>query len=106
VHWLTARLFTYHEVHVAIDRARVDYGDWPLSEAPLGVAQHAVQGDPRGTVVLEPRRGVYVDVIRAGDQLTLPPLMLDLARDVLRAAIQAGPVRRAERTRHRRTAAL
>jgi uncharacterized protein (DUF433 family) len=84
VHWLLDRGFRYEEVHTAIARVRLVYGDWPLSEAPLGVAQHAVKGDPRGTVVLHLRKGVYVDVIRQGDQLTLPPQMLDLAHDVLR----------------------
>jgi uncharacterized protein (DUF433 family) len=84
VHWLLAAEFTYENVHAAIESARTYYGEWPLSEAPLGIAQHAVEGDPRGTLVLNIKKGVYVDLLRARDQLTLPPHMLELARDVLR----------------------
>jgi uncharacterized protein (DUF433 family)/DNA-binding transcriptional MerR regulator len=78
VHWLVERGFTYDQIHIAIERARAEDYLWPLQEAPVGVAQHAIEGDPRGTIVFELTRGVYVD-----DQLTLQPHMFERARDVL-----------------------
>jgi uncharacterized protein (DUF433 family)/DNA-binding transcriptional MerR regulator len=82
VHWLIERDFTYDQIHVAIERARSENYTWPLQEAPVGVAQHAVEGDPRGTIAFELTRGVYVDALH-GDQLTLQPQMFERARDVL-----------------------
>jgi len=83
VHWLLTSEYTYAEVHIAIERARIDHGDWPLSEAPLGIAQHAVTGD-RGTLVMNVNRGTYLDLLRGGDQLIVPPELFQLGRDVLR----------------------
>jgi uncharacterized protein (DUF433 family)/DNA-binding transcriptional MerR regulator len=83
VHWLLDRGFTYENIHDAIDHARRSYPNWPLLTAPLGVAQHAVDGDRRGAIVEEVERGVYVDVGR-GNQVTLKPQLLERVRDMLR----------------------
>lgn len=84
VHWLLDRRFTYDDIHTAIDGARQAYPDWPLLHAPLGVAQHAVEGDERGAIVQEVDAGVYVDIGRGGNQVTLRPQLLERARDMLR----------------------
>jgi uncharacterized protein (DUF433 family)/DNA-binding transcriptional MerR regulator len=83
VHWLLDQRFSYGQIHEAIDAARTEYPDWPLLMAPLGVAHHAVEGDPIGAIVLEVERGVYVDTHRGG-QIALRPELLDHARDMLR----------------------
>jgi uncharacterized protein (DUF433 family) len=88
IHWLRAKGFSYAQIHKAIDRAREDHPEWPLLKAPLGVAHHSVDGDPRGMIVLEVRRGVYVDTERrneaGAEQITLRPELLDGAREMLR----------------------
>jgi uncharacterized protein (DUF433 family) len=84
IHWLSERGFSYDEIHRAIESARADHHDWPLLDAPLGVAQYAVAGDPRGTIVLEIESQVYVDAGRGKGQITLKPELLDRARDMLR----------------------
>jgi uncharacterized protein (DUF433 family)/DNA-binding transcriptional MerR regulator len=84
VHWLLDRGFSYAEIHEAIESARVAHPDWPLLTAPLGVAQHAVAGDPRGAIVLEVEKGTYVDTRSGGEQVMLKPALLDGARDMLR----------------------
>jgi len=84
VHWLLDRGFSYADIHSAIERARIDHPDWPLLTAPLGIAQHAVAGDPRGAIVLEVAQGTYVDTRGGGDQVTLKPELLEAARDMLR----------------------
>ena len=84
VHWLLDRGFSYAEIHEAIERARVEHQDWPLLTAPLGVAQHAVSGDPRGAIVLEVEKGTYVDTRSGGGQVMLRPALLEGARDMLR----------------------
>ncbi len=74
VHWLLNKEFTYEQIHMAINHAREEYPEWPLLKAPLGVAQHADdEGDPRGIIAQETKRGVYIDVSRPGDQITLKP---------------------------------
>ncbi len=82
VHWLVDRDFSYEDIHAAIGTAHAEYPDWPLLTAPLGIAQHAVEGD-RGALVLETERGIYVDT-RAPGQMTLKPELFDRARDMLR----------------------
>ena len=84
VHWLLDRGFTYDNIHTAIAGARQAYPDWPLLQARLGVAQHAVEGDERGAIVQEVDPGVYVDVGRGGNQVMVRPLLLERARDMLR----------------------
>jgi uncharacterized protein (DUF433 family) len=83
VHWLVEQGFSYGDIHRAIEQASSEHPDWPLLTAPLGIARHAVEGDPRGALVLETERGVYVDT-RASGQITLRPELLDRARDMLR----------------------
>lgn len=85
VHWLLDRGFTYDDIHVAIEQARGDHPGWPLLTAPLGVAQHAIDGDPKGVIALEIDRGTYVDTRRGGQQAMLKPELLEQARDMLRA---------------------
>jgi uncharacterized protein (DUF433 family)/DNA-binding transcriptional MerR regulator len=82
VHWLLDRGFSYDQIHGAINAARVEHPNWPLLTAPLSVAQHAVEGDPTGAIVLKVRKGVYVDTGR-GSQITLRPSLLVHARDML-----------------------
>jgi uncharacterized protein (DUF433 family) len=84
VHWLLDRGFSYVDIHHAIGRARVDYSDWPLLTAPLGIAQHAIAGDPKGAIVLEVAQGTYVDTGSGGNQITLKPQLLEAASDMLR----------------------
>lgn len=84
IRWLLERKFSYKAIHAAIEKARVDHPDWPLLEAPLGVAQHAVAGDPRGVIVLQVEKGVYVETAEGGEQMTLKPELLEHARDMLR----------------------
>jgi uncharacterized protein (DUF433 family)/DNA-binding transcriptional MerR regulator len=84
VHWLLDKGFSYADIHRAIERARIDHPDWPLIAARLGIAQHAVKGDPRGAIVLEVAQGTYVDTGGGGDQITLKPELLEAARDMLR----------------------
>jgi uncharacterized protein (DUF433 family) len=84
IRWLLDRSFTYDAIHGAIEKARAEHPDWPLLEAPLGVAQHAVRGDPRGGIVLKVENGVYVSTSVGSAQVTLKPQLLDEARDMLR----------------------
>jgi uncharacterized protein (DUF433 family) len=84
IRWLLDRSFTYDAIHGAIEKARAEHPDWPLLEAPLGVAQHAVRGDPRGVIVLKVENGVYVSTSVGAEQVTLKPQLLDEARDMLR----------------------
>jgi DNA-binding transcriptional MerR regulator len=96
VHWLYDRGFEYEAVHNAIAKAREDHPSWPLLHAPLGVAQHAVEGDPRGAIVLEKDRGVFVDTSARGDQITLrPELLEDFARILRRGGDDPGKARAA-----------
>jgi len=84
VHWLLDRGFSYVDIHHAIGRARVDHSNWPLLTAPLGIAQHAIAGDPKGAIVLEVAQGTYVDTGSGGNQITLKPQLLEAASDMLR----------------------
>lgn len=83
VHWLLEKGFRYTDIHRAIGRARVDHPDWPLLTAPIGVARHAIAGDPRGAIVLEVEQGTYVDTSSGVDQVMLKPELLDAVRDML-----------------------
>jgi uncharacterized protein (DUF433 family) len=82
VHWLIEEGFGLGEVHRAIDHARSNYPEWPLLEAPLGVAR-AVAGD-RGAIV-ENVGGAYLETGRPGEQAVLRPEFLEYARDMLHA---------------------
>jgi uncharacterized protein (DUF433 family) len=83
VHWLLEENFDYREIHTAIEKAREEHPDWPLLDAPLGIARHAIDGD-RGVIVQEVGRRTYVETSRAGGQITLQPELLERARDMLR----------------------
>jgi len=86
VHLLIDRRFSYEDIHRAIDHARAEYGEWPLLSAPLGVARHAIEGDPRGAVVLRVTAGVYVDTADGrANQIILKPELLEEVADMLRA---------------------
>ena len=62
-------LFVHADIRRAIDRLR-DYGDWPLSEATLGTAQHR----GRARIVLREDGGTFLLADR-GWQLVPPPLV-------------------------------
>jgi DNA-binding transcriptional MerR regulator/uncharacterized protein (DUF433 family) len=80
IRWLLSKGFTYEQIHRAVDRASQEHPDWPLLKAPLGVAQHAIQGDPRGVIARRADDGTYVDISHAGEQITLKPqLFQDVA---------------------------
>jgi uncharacterized protein (DUF433 family)/DNA-binding transcriptional MerR regulator len=80
IRWLLSKGFTYKQIHTAVDRASEEHPNWPLLRSPLGVAQHAVQGDPRGVIARRADDGTYVDISHAGDQITLKPqLFQDVA---------------------------
>lgn len=83
VHWLRNQSFRYDEIHRAISAARRDHPDWPLIQAPLGVARHALDGD-RG-VIVQRIDGQYVETGRPGSQVVLRPELLGFARDLLRS---------------------
>jgi uncharacterized protein (DUF433 family) len=84
IRWLLERSFNYEAIHAAVERARDEHPNWPLLEAPLGVAQHAVEGDPRGVIVLRVEKGVFVETSDKPGQMTLKPQLLEEARDMLR----------------------
>lgn len=84
IRWLLSRHFTYKQIHHAIEEARHDYPDWPLLNAPLGVAQHAIEGDPRGVIVTRAEDGVYLDVSDNSGQATLRPQLLEDVAIMLR----------------------
>lgn len=83
IHWLRERAFDYSAIHNAIAAALVEYPDWPLLEAPVGIARDAVQGD-RGVIVQRVEEG-YMETSRPGSQLVLRPELLDFAREMLRS---------------------
>jgi DNA-binding transcriptional MerR regulator len=66
---LLSRGVSHADVRHAIARLRDEYGDWPLSEAPLGTATH--NGRPR--VVLRERDGYYALCPRGWQLMTAPP---------------------------------
>lgn len=77
VHWLLDKGFSYRQIHRAIEGARKEHPEWPLQKAPLGVAQHAIEGNPRGAIVLEIEQRVWIDVGQGGEQVVLRPELLD-----------------------------
>lgn len=84
VHWLRQHDFSYREIHTAISRAGEAHREWPLLEAPLGVARHTVERD-RGVIALRTTEGDYVEIGRPGDQVVLRPELFHQASDMLRA---------------------
>jgi DNA-binding transcriptional MerR regulator len=85
VHWLRDQHFHYSEIHHAIESARGEHPNWPLTRGQLGVARHSVESDlDRGVIVQRTPEGAYVEVGRAGRQVILKPELLDFAQDMLR----------------------
>jgi uncharacterized protein (DUF433 family)/DNA-binding transcriptional MerR regulator len=84
VHWLRERGFSYDEIHSAIGAASDGNRKWPLLEAPLGVAQHAIEHD-RGVIAIRTSDGQYVEIGRPGGQFVLPPELFEFAGDMLRS---------------------
>jgi uncharacterized protein (DUF433 family)/DNA-binding transcriptional MerR regulator len=98
VKWLRVEGFAYAEIRTAIDGATDTYGEWPLIDAPLGIARQARRGlteDPehnggrrrkRGDrgVLVKREAGVYVDAGGGKGQVTLRPEFLFGVRDTLR----------------------
>lgn len=83
IRWLVEEGFSYAKIHHAIDQAAEKWPDWPLLTAPLGVAKHAVKGDPRGLLVLRGDQGEYLDTSGDGDQIVLKPHFLHDVRAML-----------------------
>ncbi len=84
VKWLLDERFSYEEIRTAIAQAREEHGNWPLTEAPLGIVRQSAEGD-RG--VIAQREGpVYVNVSgpRRKGQVTLRPEFWFNVRDTLR----------------------
>ena len=82
VNWLRSEAFDYNEIHTAIQEARAEQPEWPLSRSDLGVAREAIPGD-RGAIVK--REGsIYVDITHGGDQIALKPEFLFHVSDTLR----------------------
>jgi DNA-binding transcriptional MerR regulator len=68
VHALLERGVRHRDIRRAIDRLS-GYGDWPLSEAPLGTAMQ----NGRTRVVLRERDGLYALCPRGWQLMTAPP---------------------------------
>jgi len=66
---LLARGVSHADVRRAIDRLGEEYGDWPLSEAPLGTAR--IRG--RACVVLREPDGCCVLLARGWQLMATPP---------------------------------
>ncbi|HET6551857.1 MAG TPA: DUF433 domain-containing protein [Solirubrobacter sp.] len=79
VHELLERGVRHRDILHAIDQVEDRYGDWPLTEAPLGT----IPGKGRARVVLDQPDGVY-DVGELGWQQVIAPENLDLIRRQLR----------------------
>ena len=66
---LLDRGVAHGDIRRAIERLRDEYGDWPLSGAPLGTA--SARG--RARVVLRERNGFYLLAPRGWQLMTAPP---------------------------------
>ena len=66
---LLSRGVSHADVRRAIERLRGEYGDWPLSEAPLGTATQ----NGRTRIVLRERDGYYALCPRGWQLMTVPP---------------------------------
>jgi DNA-binding transcriptional MerR regulator len=66
---LLGRGVSHADVRRAIERLRDEYGQWPLSEAPLGTATQK----GRTRVVLRERDGQYALCPRGWQLMTAPP---------------------------------
>ena len=91
---LLGRGVSHADVRRAIERLGEEYGDWPLSEAPLGTA--AERG--RSRVVLRERDGCYVLSPRGWQLMATPPPVEEVRLRLNRAA---GAARLSQRRRAR-----
>ena len=66
---LLARGVPHKDIRRAIERLRDEYGNWPLSEAPLGTATER----GRARVVLRERDGLYMLCPRGWQRMAMPP---------------------------------
>ncbi len=66
---LLGRGVSHADVRRAIARLRAEYGEWPLSEAPLGTTTQK----GRTRVVLRERDGLYALCPRGWQLMTAPP---------------------------------
>jgi DNA-binding transcriptional MerR regulator len=66
---LLRRGVRHADIRRAIERLGAEYGDWPLSEAPLGTARTG----ERTRVVLRERDGYYALCPRGWQLMTAPP---------------------------------
>jgi uncharacterized protein (DUF433 family)/DNA-binding transcriptional MerR regulator len=78
VHELLERGVTHRDIKRAIGRLK-DYGDWPLTDAPVGT----VPGEGRAHLVVQEPEGTY-DIGRRGWQQVVEPDNLELIRGQLR----------------------
>ena len=68
---LLGRGVSHADVRRAIARLRAEYGEWPLSEAPLGTTTQK----GRTRVVLRERDGLYALCPRGWQLMTAPPVI-------------------------------
>ena len=87
---LLRRGVPHAEIRRAIERLGEEYGDWPLSQAPLGTT------DARGRtrVVLRERDGLYALCPRGWQLMTAPPPI-----EEVRLLLNRGKPRRTRRVR-------
>ena len=83
---LLARGVAHGDVRRAIARLRDEYGDWPLSEAPLGTATH----NGRTRVVLRERDGHYALCPRGWQLMTVPPAIDEVRLRLNRGRLSSG----------------
>ena len=81
VHDLLARGVRHADVRRAVDKL-TDYGDWPLSEAPLATTV----GNGRPAIVLREPDGVYALTPRGWQRLVAPPPLEDVRLRLRRSA--------------------
>ena len=79
---LLARGVSHADVRRAIARLQGEYGTWPLSEAPLGTAEH----HGRTRVVLRERDGLYALCPRGWQLMTAPPAIEEVRLRLNRSA--------------------
>lgn len=77
VHTLLERGVRHRDIRRAIDRLDA-YGDWPLSEAPLGTT-------PEGRIVLQENGAVYALSPRGWQLMAAPPAVEDVPLRLRRA---------------------
>ncbi len=83
---LLSRGVPHADIRRAIQRLGEEYGDWPLSEAPLGTADER----GRARVVLRERDGLYALSSRGWQLIATPP-----AIEEVRLRLNRGAGRRA-----------